>query len=97
MGLASPGPVGTICSLGGSSDWKPISDFGSGVREIRIHVEGAYPVFYVAMFDEGVYGLHASRRRLASRATRSRDWPRTVSRLDRSEETASWQRTAALG
>ena len=32
---------------------------GPGVREIRIHVAGAYRVFYVATRPEGIYVLHA--------------------------------------
>ena len=41
------------------SDWKPMPAVGSGVREIRIHSEGEYRVFYVASFAEGVYVLHS--------------------------------------
>ena len=36
-----------------------MSDVGTGGREIRIHVEGAHRVFYVAAFEEAVYVLHA--------------------------------------
>ena len=32
---------------------------GPGVREVRIHIEGEYRVFYVASFPEAVYVLHA--------------------------------------
>jgi phage-related protein len=32
---------------------------GAGVKEIRIRVEQAYRVFYVAKFGEAVYVLHA--------------------------------------
>lgn len=41
------------------SDWKPIRSVGLGVREIRIHVGGAWRVLYVAKFAEAVYVLHA--------------------------------------
>ena len=41
------------------SDWKPLNDVGLGVREIRIHVGGAWRVFYVAKFTDAVYVLHA--------------------------------------
>ena len=41
------------------SDWKPMPAVGPGVREIRIHCEGEYRVFYVASFTEGVYVLHS--------------------------------------
>ena len=40
-------------------DWKPMPTVGPGVREIRIHVEGAHRVFYVAMRAEAIYVLHA--------------------------------------
>jgi len=32
---------------------------GAGVREIRIRVEKAYRVLYVAKFSEAIYVLHA--------------------------------------
>lgn len=32
---------------------------GAGVREIRIRVERAYRVLYVAKFPEAIYVLHA--------------------------------------
>ena len=41
------------------NDWKPMPTVGPGVREIRIHVEGAHRVFHVASFAEAVYVLHA--------------------------------------
>lgn len=41
------------------NDWKPMPAVGSGVREIRIHSNGEYRVFYVASFSEGVYVLHS--------------------------------------
>jgi len=37
------------------SDWKPME---TGVKEIRIRVEKAYRVLYVAKFAEAVYVLH---------------------------------------
>ena len=40
-------------------DWKPMQTVGAGVREIRIHVDGAYRVFYVAPRPEAIYVLHA--------------------------------------
>lgn len=41
------------------SDWKPMNSVGLGVREIRIHVGGAWRVLYVAKFADAVYVLHA--------------------------------------
>ena len=40
-------------------DWKPIETVGAGVREIRIRVEKAYRVLYVAKFSEAIYVIHA--------------------------------------
>jgi phage-related protein len=40
-------------------DWKPMQTVGPGVREIRIHIAGAYRVFYVATRAEAIYVLHA--------------------------------------
>jgi len=44
---------------------------GPGVREIRIHVEGAHRVFYVATFETAVYVLHAFQKK--TRKTTRRD------------------------
>jgi len=41
------------------SDWKPMETVGAGVREIRIRVNKAYRVLYVAKFSEAIYVLHA--------------------------------------
>lgn len=41
------------------TDWKPMETVGAGVREIRIRVEKAYRVLYVAKFSEAIYVLHA--------------------------------------
>ena len=40
-------------------DWKPMPRVGLSVREIRIHEEREYRVFYLAKFAEAVYVLHA--------------------------------------
>lgn len=48
-----------------------MSSVGAGVREIRLHVEGAHRVFYVATFAEAVYVLHAFEKK--SRKTSARD------------------------
>jgi phage-related protein len=36
---------------------------GAGVYEIRIHVQDAYRVFYVAKFEEAIYVLHAFQKK----------------------------------
>lgn len=40
-----------------------MNSVGIGVREIRIHVGGAWRVLYVAKFAEAVYVLHAFRKK----------------------------------
>jgi phage-related protein len=36
---------------------------GPGVREIRVHIDGAHRVFYIATFEEAVYVLHAFQKK----------------------------------
>lgn len=45
------------------SDWKPMSDIGLGVREIRIHSLGEWRVIYVAKFADAIYVLHAFQKK----------------------------------
>lgn len=52
-------------------DWRPLSEVGSGVREIRIHVLGEWRVVYVAKFINAVYVLHALRKK--TQKTRQED------------------------
>jgi phage-related protein len=44
-------------------DFKPMPDVGKGVYEIRIHLDGAWPVIYVAKFAEAIYVLHAFQKK----------------------------------
>jgi len=44
-------------------DWKPMPTVGSGVNEIRVRVQGAYRLMYVAKFPEGIYVLHVFHRK----------------------------------
>jgi phage-related protein len=44
-------------------DWRPLSEVGAGVREIRIHVLGEWRIVYVAKFIDAVYVLHAFRKK----------------------------------
>ncbi len=45
-------------------DWKPMSDVGPGVREIRVREkEGAFRVIYVATFRDAVYVLHCFQKK----------------------------------
>ncbi|MDD2808672.1 type II toxin-antitoxin system RelE/ParE family toxin [Rhodoferax sp.] len=41
------------------TDWKPMETVGAGVKEIRIKIEKAYRVLYIAKFSEAIYVLHA--------------------------------------
>lgn len=45
------------------SDWKPMSEVGVGVREIRIRILGEWRVLYVAKLPEAVYVLHAFQKK----------------------------------
>jgi phage-related protein len=45
------------------SDWKPMKEVGTGVREIRIHALGEWRVLYVAKFAEVIYVLHAFQKK----------------------------------
>ncbi|MBS9438743.1 type II toxin-antitoxin system RelE/ParE family toxin [Photorhabdus noenieputensis] len=45
-------------------DWKPFSDIGSGVKEIRLRDSaGIYRIMYVAKFDEAIYVLHSFQKK----------------------------------
>jgi phage-related protein len=45
-------------------DFKPMSDVGSGVQEIRIKDEaGIFRVLYVAKFEDAVYVLHCFQKK----------------------------------
>jgi len=44
-------------------DWKPMQTVGAGVREVRIHVNGAFRAFYVTNIGNAVYVLHAFRKK----------------------------------
>lgn len=53
------------------TDWKPMPSVGPGAREIRVHVNGEFRVFYVATFPEAVYVLHVFQKK--TRRTSARD------------------------
>lgn len=40
-------------------DFKPMKEVGKGAYEIRVHLDGAWRVIYVAKFANAVYVLHA--------------------------------------
>lgn len=46
-------------------DWKPFSEIGAGVNEIRIRDNnGIYRVMYVAKFEEALYVLHSFQKQM---------------------------------
>lgn len=54
------------------SDWKAISDWGSGVIEIRLHgSDSEYRVVYVAKFDDAICVLHSFQKK--TQKTSSKD------------------------
>jgi phage-related protein len=44
-------------------DFKPMPTVGQGVYEIRVSLEGAWRVLYVAKFADAVYVLHSFRKK----------------------------------
>ena len=53
-------------------DWRPFSEAGPGVNEIRIDCQdGWFRVMYVAKFDEAIYVLHSFQK--TSRKTSRND------------------------
>ena len=57
-------------------DWKPMPTVGPGVREIRIHIEGARRVFYVATLADAVLCASCVREEVPEdHEARPRDWP----------------------
>ena len=52
------------------TDWKPMATVGPGARELRVHVDGALRVFYVATFPEAVYVLHVFTKKTRKTAPR---------------------------
>jgi phage-related protein len=60
------------------SDWKPLNTIGQGVKEIRIHLNNEYRVFYVATFPESIYVLHAFHKK--TQKTRKQDLDIATSR-----------------
>jgi phage-related protein len=40
-----------------------MASIGPGVWEIRVRAEGAFRIFYVTRFEEGIYVLHAFQKK----------------------------------
>ncbi|MFM9967014.1 MAG: type II toxin-antitoxin system RelE/ParE family toxin [Burkholderiales bacterium] len=45
------------------SDWKPMPSVDLGVKEIRVHVDGAFRILYLAKFAEAVYVVHTFQKK----------------------------------
>jgi phage-related protein len=45
------------------TDFKPMPAVGKGVYEIRVRLDGAWRVLYVAKFQEAVYVLHVFQKK----------------------------------
>jgi phage-related protein len=60
-------------------DWKPMTDVGAGVVEIRVRTAVAHRMIYVAKYPEAIYVLHAFEKR--SQRTSQRDLAITRRRL----------------
>ncbi len=41
------------------TDFKAMPSVGKGAYEIRVHLDGAWRIMYVAKFPEAIYVLHA--------------------------------------
>lgn len=54
-------------------DWKPMSEVGPGVNEIRVRSGGQFRVLYVAKFAEAVFVLHAFEKKTRKMAQRDID------------------------
>jgi phage-related protein len=63
-------------------DFKPMSDVGKGVEEIRVWDEsGTYRVMYVARFADAVYVLHAFQKKTQTTSKRDKDIARARFKL----------------
>ena len=55
-------------------DWKPFSDVGAGVKEIRVaDSSGTFRVMYVAKFEEATYVLHCFQKKTEATTKHNRD------------------------
>ncbi|WP_312214148.1 type II toxin-antitoxin system RelE/ParE family toxin [Pseudescherichia sp.] len=46
------------------ADWRPFSEVGPGVNEIRVRdISGIYRVMYVAKFEDAIYVLHSFQKK----------------------------------
>lgn len=52
-----------VQSGGLPQDWKPITTVGSGVIEMRVRIDGAFRLMYIAKFAEAIYVLHVFQKK----------------------------------
>lgn len=52
------------------TNFTPLKEVGSGAYEIRVQLEGAWRVIYVAKFEKAIYVLHAFQKK-TQRTTQS--------------------------
>jgi len=45
------------------TNFKLLKEVGSGVYEVRVHLDGAWRVIYVAKFEKAIYVLHAFQKK----------------------------------
>lgn len=55
------------------ADWKPMVEVGQGVKEIRIHEDNEYRIFYVVKFKEAVYVLHSFIKKTEQTSKKDKD------------------------
>ena len=48
---------------GAPTDFKPLKEVGSGAYELRVHLDGAWRVIYVAKREKAIYVLHAFQKK----------------------------------
>jgi len=68
-------------------DWKPFSNIGKGVREIRIRDEkGVFRVIYLTRFKLGVYVLHCFQKKTPKTLKRDIDIAKVRFKAAKSEQ-----------
>jgi phage-related protein len=45
------------------TNFKPMKEVGPGAYEIRVHLDGAWRVIYVAKYEKAIYVLHAFQKK----------------------------------
>lgn len=61
-----------LIQVGGNPlDWRPMSNIGASVREVRIHKDAEHRIIYVAKYAEAVYVLHVFQKK--TQKTEKRD------------------------